>query len=483
MRLGQTSIIHFGSRFLASAMGFVATVFIGRILGSAGLGTYSLVLSLTAWLGIGVTMGVSSAVTKRVSEGEDQSEFAIAGTSISIVLFVLISVLVVLFRPQVNSYIGYSAAGIIIVFLFVNLAQSLVNSILQGQHLVHIAAIFSPIRTGSRSIVQITALLGGLGLIGIFFGYAVGYLVVVLLGLWVILRNFDDLSIPTRTHYTQLGSYAKYSWIGSLRSQAFDWVDVTILGFFVSQSFIGIYTAAWNIAVFLIIFGGSISQTLFPEMSQSSADDNPDEVVGLFETALAFAGLILIPGLVGGTILGEQLLSIYGEEFSQGHVVLSVLIVATLAQGYQRQFTTALNAMDKPNRSFRINVFFIISNVALNILIIPFFGVLGAAGATAISVSMSLLFAYHTMSSFVEFSIPFGEILRQWVAAITMGLVVYVARSAGSEFLNFGYEVVTVGLLVGLGAAVYFAVLLALSSRFRNTVYDNLPLTIQSLAP
>lgn len=478
MRLGQTSIIHFASRFSASVLGFVATVFIGRILGSDGLGVYYLVLSLIAWLGIVTKIGIPAAITKRVSEGESRSAHAIAGTSISTVLFVAIAICVFLFRESVNSYIGYPAAEFVVLLLFVNLAQSLVNAVLKGQHLVHVSGVFNPIRTGTRSIVQIIALFAGLGLVGLFVGYTVGYALVALLGTLIVFRNFDQISLPQRSHFRSIVSYAKFSWIGALRSRAFNWVDVSILGFFVSSSLVGIYTAAWNIAVFLILFGGSLSQTLFPEMSSLSADEDREAVADLFETALAFAGLILIPGLVGATILGERLLRVYGEEFSQGAVVLSVLIVATLIQGYQRQFTSTLNAIDRPDLSFRVNAVFIVANVALNISIIPHYGVVGAAAATAASVAMSLVVAYTVLSSFIGFSIPTGEIIKQWVAAAVMGLFVYTGLRLESIYSIVGVNIVVVLALVGLGAAVYFTTLLGISKRFRKTVVDNLPVQI-----
>lgn len=475
MRLGQTSIIHFASRFSASVLGFVATVFIGRILGSDGLGIYYLVLSMIAWLGVVTKMGIPSAITKRISEGESKSAYAIAGVSLSTILFVAVVALVVLLRESVNDYIGYPAAEFVVLLLFVNLAQSLVSAILKGQHLVHLSGIFNPIRTGTRSIIQISALLTGFGLVGLFTGYTVGYALVVVLGMWIILRNFEQLSLPRRSHFRNIISYAKFSWIGSLRSRAFNWVDVSLLGFFVSSSLVGIYTAAWNIAVFLIIFGGSLSQVLFPEMSSLSANEDREAVSDLFETALAFAGIVLIPGLVGGTILGERLLRVYGEGFSQGAVVLSVLIVATLIQGYQRQFTNTLNAIDRPDQSFRVNGVFIVANVVLNVSMIPRYGVVGAATATAVSVAVSLCMAYAVLSSLISFSVPIEEIAKQWIAAAVMGLFVYTGMWLESTYSIVGVNIVVIFTLVGSGATVYFTTLLTISRRFQKTVGDNLP--------
>ncbi len=422
-------------------------------------------------------MGIPESITKRVSEsdGGDQSAYAIAGVTLGFVLLLAIGVLILSFDRRVNEYIGYPAAGVVIMFLFVNLAQSTVSSVLNGQRLVHVSGAFKPIRTGTRSLVQIGAILVGYGIGALFVGYAVGYLFVAVAGAVIAVRNFSRIRFPTRDHYRRIVEYAKFSWLGSLRTQAFNWVDVAVLGFFVSSSLVGIYTAAWNIAVFLILFGGSLSETLFPEMSALSSEEGTESVRDLFETALTYAGLILIPGLVGGTLLGERLLRVYGEEFTQGATVLSILILATLIQGYQRQFTATLNAVDRPEMAFRINMVFIIINVLLNISLIPFYGVVGAAVATAASVAVSLAVAYLTLSSLLEFSIPLGEIARQWISAGVMGVVISVSLRVESTYRIAESNFVMVIILVAVGAGTYFFVLFTISTRFRGTILDNLP--------
>jgi len=231
--------------------------------------------------------------------------------------------------------------------------------------------------------------------------------------------------------------------------------------------------------VFLILFGGSLSETLFPEISALSAEDETESVRDLFETALTYAGLILIPGLVGGTLLGERLLRVYGEEFTRGGTILSILILATLIQGYQRQFTATLNAVDRPKMAFRVNAVFIIANVVLNVGLIPFYGVVGAAVATAASVGISLAVAYTILSSLLDFSAPLGEIARQWVSASVMGVAVSTLLWVERLYPNLAPDFVVVVLLIGLGAGVYFFTLFRISIRFRQTVVDNLPEWLQ----
>lgn len=475
LRLGQTSIVFFVSKLLASALGFVATIYVARLLGSGALGIYSVATAVVSWLVLFGTMGVTSGMTKRVSERDESSAYAIAGVSIVSVFAVGLATVILLFRGQVNNYIGFSAAGFVAAMVVVTLAQSTVMSLLNGRKLVHVAGAFSPVKTGSRAGSQIVALSLGLGIVGLFGGYIIGYVVVALGGSYVLIRSFDEITMPRARHFRGILSFAKYAWLGGLRSKAFNWVDIALLGFFVSNAFIGYYTAAWNIAQFLVVFGTAISRTLFPEMSESAVADDSETVSDLLNTALSFAGLIMIPGLVGGTLIGGQLLRVYGPDFTQAWLVLSVLIFATLLQSYQKQFTTTLNALDRPDIAFKINLVFIVSNIVLNVVLIVVYGWIGAAVATALSIGISLVVAYGYVDSILEFTTPIGEVVKQCVAAGLMACFLIVLIRIEATYVLIKSNLLFILLAVPSGAGLYFCSLLGLSERFRITVRDNLP--------
>jgi O-antigen/teichoic acid export membrane protein len=465
----------FFSKILASALGFAATVYIARLLGAEALGIYSLALTLVSWLGFFGTMGVTSGIKKRVSEQEDPAAYAAAGAAIMTTLFMIAAVCVFLFRGQVNDYVGYPAAGYVVLMLGVTLAGNTVSAMLNGQHLVHVAGALSPVNHGSRAGTQIAALAAGLGIAGMFGGYIVGYLIFIAAGGVIVSRSLPAVQLPRRRHVTRVLSFAKYAWLGGLRSKAFNWVDIALLGVFVQTAFVGYYTAAWNIAQFLAIFGGAVSQTLFPKMSESATGESPEVVADLLNTALAFAGLVMIPGLIGAALLGERILLIYGSDFTQAELVFSILISATLLQSYQKQLTTTLNALDRPDIAFRVNFVFITANVVLNVVFIIIYGWVGAAVATALSVGVSLVVAYRYANSLLEFSTPTWEIARQWISASLMGVVVFAILHLEAAYVGIGNNAVLVMSLVLVGAGVYFATLLRLSSRFKMTVLDNVP--------
>jgi len=474
MRIGQTSVVVFGSKFVGSALGFVATIYFARELGAEVLGYYALVIALVAWLKLGGHLGISSAMTKRMSEGEDSAAFASASVVLVAILGLFLSVLVLVFRPYINDYVGASVANLVAVLLLVGLFQALTNAALQGEHKVHIAGLLTPLGIGARSVIQIALVSIGLGLVGMLVGAAVGSVIVGSIGLLILSTR---LTRPRKSHFDELIDYAKFSWLGGLKNRSFNDVDILLLGIFVQSSFIGVYSAAWSISKFLTLFDSAISSTLFPELSRANAEDSEETVSTLIEDSLTYGGLLLIPGLFGGWLLADRLLKIYGPEFVQGTTVLWVLILATLVYAYQKQLMNAMNGIDRPDAAFRINLVFIASNVVLNLVLISTLGFVGAAIATAISAAIGLGLSMYVLRSMVSFAIPIGELTRQISAAVIMAGSVWMLEGL-IEMIGVTHNFAILVSLVIIGAGTYFGTLFSISKSFRTTVLANSPVPL-----
>jgi O-antigen/teichoic acid export membrane protein len=475
MRLGQISAISFITQVIGAVVGFVATLYVARSIGAEPLGIYNLALALVSWVSIAGTIGFSGAISKRVSEGSEQGEFAVAGTAIVILLFVLLAVGFLITRPYLNDYIGFPATGFLILILFGNLASATMNPLLVGLQLVHLRDILSTVRVFIRSALHIGLIAVGLGVTGLFIGHIVAYLLIISIGGYVVVRKLPELSRPEKQHLKSLGDFAKYAWIGRLRGRMFNYTDVIVLGFFVPQSLIGIYSVAWNIGTFLSIFTGSLQSTLYPALSEISAKDDVQAVENIVEQSLTYGGLFLIPGLFGGALLGERLLRIYGPEFTQGTTIFAILILANVVMGYQAQLLNTLNGIDRPDLAFRVNGTFVVANLILNVILVYLYGWLGAAVATATSVSISLIIAYRYVATIINFDFPVMAITKQFIAAGIMAGFVYTGLWVENTYGVFNHNLVLIILLVLSGAGVYFLSLLWISHEFRETVSQNLP--------
>ncbi len=480
MRIGQTSAIVFVSTIIGSAIGFLATLYFARILGAEIIGIYASIAAVASWLSLTGQLGVCGGIKKRLSEGSEQAEYLAAG----ILMIVLIASIVIVFligtQPYLEAYISdfaeYSDISVVVfvsLFMVVKLFHSIVNSILQGYNLVHISGLLSPIKNGTNSLIKVLLVAGGFGLLGMLTGYISGMIITSTIGLVFVTVS---LKTPSKEHFKRVYDYAKYSWLGGLEKRAFNDIDILVLTAFVPSTLVGVYSVSWSISKFLALFGSSIRKSMFPEISRLSVEEDPKSATHLIEDSLAFGGLIIIPGLIGGVILAERLLQIYGPEFVQGAAVLGFLILAVLIHSFQKLLTNVLNAIDRPDISFRINLIFVIVNLVFNIILVWAYGWVGAAVATALSAVIGLALAYRSLQTIVPFMLPRSEIGYQVGAALFMGGIVWVVLQSIETMEIIQHNVVTVLGLVTLGASVYFLTLYWISDRFRSTVLRNVSL-------
>ena len=462
VRLGQTSAIHFGSQVITTVVGFVATLYIARKLGSATLGSYSLFIAVVIWAKVATGTGLQQALKKRISEREGSRGDLGAGLALQGIAYLIVAVLALALAEPLNEQLRFDGAGLLVIALALTLMSSFVSATLQGEQKVHIAAVLTPIdrviRSGIQLAVVFFGVLGG-GMVGLVWGYIAGGAVAALVGFVFVGMHPRR---PSREHFERILGFARYSWLGDLESRSFSSMDTIVLGLFVSSSLIGYYEVAWNLASILAVFGVSISNSLFPTLSELSSANERDAIGNLIENGLAFAGLFIIPGLVGALVIGDQVLGIYSAEFQQASGVLILLIVARLLYAYEAQFTSALYAIDHPDTAFRINAAFIGANLILNCILVYVYGWIGAAVATTIAAGMGLVLGYRSLIGIVDFRPPIWEIVKQGSAASMMGIIVYVANPLISDIVS--WQILATSILAGIGGGVYF-VLLTLFSK------------------
>jgi O-antigen/teichoic acid export membrane protein len=303
-------------------------------------------------------------------------------------------------------------------------------------------------------------MVAGLGVEWLFLAHSGSLLLAAAVGL----RATDTgLVWPARAQFESLYAYARYSWLGALESRTFGWMDTLVLSFIAPAGLIGIYEAAWGLASLLRVVSGSIQQTLFPEVSDLSTSDATDRILHYLDEGLLFAGLFVIPGLVGSLVVGERILRFYRPSFVEGTDVLVLLIVASLFNVYSSQIINVINAMDRPDISYDVSLRVIVANLVLNVGLGVTYGWWGVAVATGLSAGLRLVLGYRGLYRFVgEISIPSGELGRQLGAAALMGAFV--------AFLDMRVPLgrVNTVLLVGLGALVYSAAIAGASPRVRG---------------
>lgn len=461
MRLGRTAFVHFVSQVVVSASGFAATFAIARLGGADVLGIYAVAVALTFWLNIPAT-AVGDALTKRLSEASDTEGVVTTALLVNGAGAAILAAGLLVARPLVESYVGAPVGGLIAAMVASNVALVSVLAVLNGEKRVAVSGGIKAFERTVRAGIHIGAVLVGLGVAALVAGHVVATLLAVALG---AVASTVSVSRPSPERGRSLLSYARYAWLGKLKTRAFGWMDTIVLAVFVSPTLIGIYEVSWNLASVFALVAVSVQSTLFPEFSELSTgeSDGYERIHHYLNEGLVFAGVFIIPGLFGAAVLGERVLRIYSPEFTQGVHILVLLVVARLLAAYGDQFINVVNAVDRPDIAFRINVAFVVLNLVLNVVLVSTFGWIGAAVATLVSAGVAAGLSYLALRAVAgPPDIPVREFGVQILASGMMAAAVLALQ----EFVPRS-QYVTVGL-VFVGVGVYTACLLGLSSRVRE---------------
>jgi len=158
LKLGRMAALHFLSQVALSVSGFVATFAIARVLGADGVGVYALGMSIVVWLNVPLS-GFQGALKKRVSEGVDQNAYFTAGIVLNVASVAIPALLVMLFRGQVNRYVGASVALLIALVQVTNGVFNTLRDTLHGEKRVAEAGWVRFAERTLRTVFQVALLL------------------------------------------------------------------------------------------------------------------------------------------------------------------------------------------------------------------------------------------------------------------------------------------------------------------------------------
>ena len=161
--------------------------------------------------------------------------------------------------------------------------------------------------------------------------------------------------------------------------------DIIMIGYYVGTTEAGFYTAAGKL-VKLVTFGlFAINTMAAPIISQCHALKQKNELQRII--MLAAWGGLLYSSLVSlaMVIFGGKLLRLYGEAFVVGYIPLVILVGGRVIDSMTGLVGYLMMMTNHHKASMKIYGATVVLNIAMNMLLIPIYGMKGAAMATALS--------------------------------------------------------------------------------------------------
>lgn len=176
----------------------------------------------------------------------------------------------------------------------------------------------------------------------------------------------------------------------------FGHTDILMLGFFSTIENVGIYIIVIKLSLLTSFLLTVINSMMAPKISELYHKDKIDELKNLAQRSSNFTFLSSLPFFIFYILFGEVILQFFGEDFKSGYFALIILAFGHLVSSGAGSVVNFLNMTGKHLivTYCMITVGFL--NVTLNYLLIPIYGIEGAAFATMISkISINLFSLYY----------------------------------------------------------------------------------------
>lgn len=193
---------------------------------------------------------------------------------------------------------------------------------------------------------------------------------------------FDRTELEIKRHIKPI-----FTFFGmSVASKIHTALDSVMLGFMLTDSAVGYYSAANKIKGLVVGLITAILATLLPRSSYYLGQNKSDEYQKIVSKALNFALFFSLPAAAGIMLLAKPLILLFsGEDFLAAlpaMLIMSPVIVFIAVASFADNMVLIPQRMEKV--SLQSQIIGCIVNVVLNYILIPVWGVFGAAFSTFI---------------------------------------------------------------------------------------------------
>lgn len=384
-RIGRNATSRLGAQVASRLTAIVLVALIGRLAGAEALGLYALVTGATAIASTLADLGLTPYLTREIAAAtSDDAQATVLADVLTLKLTTaaLAAALLIgsgwLWAPAMHGILTLAAIAVI-----PEAATQTIAAVMNGRQRMEISS-------GLQVAVRLSALVGtGLalqghgGLIGVFLAL----LVAQMLGSvwhWVVLHRWRIIPALWRRrpgwclHIRQALPFAATNLLASVYSRA----DLLLIGAWRGSTEAGLYHAAYRLWEAVGLIPASLLDAMYPEMARRAARGDRAAVLSRW-LALGWRPLLIAGGTlsaVGIALAPLAIRLVFGDRgYGEAVLPLRVLMASAPAMFLYLLSGHLLYAVGYQTRVTRVMATVAAINLALNLFIIPRFGLMGAS--------------------------------------------------------------------------------------------------------
>ena len=250
------------------------------------------------------------------------------------------------------------------------------------------------------------------GYISYLNAYLVSYFVIAFIGVIYFISNYKPRfkSIISLTNLRSLLKLGLPLVPNTLMLMLLTWADRYILNLYIGLAIVGIYTVGYRFAEIINIFiinpfGQALSPVLFKQYSKLKY-----EYKRTMSRVFKYYWLVMFSIMIAYfTILREVFQFFIGIEYIGGYDVISIVLLGIILWGMTNLLGATVVMKEKTNKMFLFTFISVSLNIGLNFVLIPKYGMYGAAVATLVSFALQfiMIFIYTQKLVFINYDYKF----------------------------------------------------------------------------
>jgi O-antigen/teichoic acid export membrane protein len=305
----------------------------------------------------------------------------------------------------------------------------------------------------------------------LFFGYGIqgALLSILLVRSAIVMIILTDIylkvgvSIP---NFSCLKDYLRYGipliFVG-LFELLIQSSDRFFIGYYLGASAVGIYSAAYGIAVIPGFIAAIVMYILYPTIYKLYENNEIEKLKVFLQYSWKYLLVLLIPATFGLSVLSGSLLALLTtpEFIPEGIYIIPVVSVTNIIVALYAIYVGILTIRKKSHTILVAAGISVLINIILNIILIPKFGIVSAALTTVIAYFF-LVFICYLESRFIRFNMSWPFFCKSIFASSIM--VIPILYIAPTSWLSIIFCII-------IGILVYFSILFVLRGFSKQEIH------------
>ena len=385
-----------GTRVLTLVLGLGTSIILARVLGLEGKGIYALAVLLPSLIVTFGNLGIGPATVYYVARRDFRRQ-EILGNNVLLSLVIgglgLLAglVLVFFFREIVFSGIASRYLLLALVLVPVQIFSSYVRYMLLGAQRIKEFNYVQIAHSVAFLALVALALLGlRAGITGAILAGLITWLVVDALVFHLARTVAGGIDLKLNTAYVKrAATYGVQAHLSNILGFLNYRVDIFLVNGFLGPAAVGLYSVGVGLVEKLWMVSQAASTVLFPRVAAESDEQRRKEFTPLVARTVLWISAL---GALALAFLSHWIvLLLYSEVFLPAVGALQALLIGIVILSSWRVLANDIAGRGFPRLNIYTGLAAVATNVALNFLWIPRYGIVGAAWASTVSYTVSFL--------------------------------------------------------------------------------------------